>query len=285
MSDNIDGVVQITYSESIKLKKEARKNIIIFVKALNDDPKTKSLLSVDAKDNLRHLIKSWQNDKDANIEYYFDMKENHSWISGEIHKTKLNQLWKNYIESCHKFRISLMHLNHLCKMKMNEDENENENEIKFKKTIDILYDGIKKSNYEFNISVWHDYYGMNINKDDENKLTIMYKSLILHRGVKKNMIENCFKTNRLDDLLNLFFGNRKTFTIGETYMVDDNYDIELLPLPDLDKCPSCDSIGYQSEDNMTQPPDCLKCFNIICKKCSKYNSSSYSYVCHRCLKK
>ena len=66
------------------------------------------------KTHLIHLIQLWKNNDDANIEYYFKMKEHHSHINGKIENETLKEMWEDYIKSGLKFRVDLMKLNDLC---------------------------------------------------------------------------------------------------------------------------------------------------------------------------
>jgi hypothetical protein len=50
---------------------------------------------------------------DANIQYYFKMKEHHSYINGKIEYEKLKTMWDDYIKSCCEFRTDLLRLNEL----------------------------------------------------------------------------------------------------------------------------------------------------------------------------
>lgn len=51
---------------------------------------------------------------DANIEYYFKMKDHHSHINGKIENENLKKLWDEYLSSGLEFRCELLQLNELC---------------------------------------------------------------------------------------------------------------------------------------------------------------------------
>ena len=99
----------------IKATKSKFKKIIKFI---NENKQINDQLSGEIKNHLRHLIKLWQNNNDANIDnnhinadYYFQMKEHHSHINGMIKDENLNKMWKDYLVSGMEFRVKLMGLN------------------------------------------------------------------------------------------------------------------------------------------------------------------------------
>ena len=53
----------------------------------------------------------WRNNNNANIEFYFTLKEHHSHIN--IQNITFENMWGDYILSCCSFRCKLLQLNHL----------------------------------------------------------------------------------------------------------------------------------------------------------------------------
>ena len=150
------------------------------------------------------------------------------------------------------------------------------------KTVDTLFNGIQKSDYDFlgQMPVIHDYYGeAGTCEADIERMTMIYEMLILRCGVKKEIIENCFKTNRLDALIRVYLCD-ETLTIGNTYIESRENPIEKLPLPNPDACPNCNTPGFITQQRQTSPPDCGRCFSIICTRCSARGDGTY--VCNNC---
>ena len=68
-------------------------------------------------------------------------------------------------------------------------------------TIDILFDNILKLDdlQELSHQVICDYFGIQ-NKENMYIIYGIYRTLIIVKGVSKQLIENCYLTNRLDEL-------------------------------------------------------------------------------------
>ena len=96
----------------IKQSKKKFVNIMKYIHANNDIEKE---LTSDIKSNLNQLNRLWKNNEDANIEFYFKMKEYHSKINGKFKNETLIIMWDEYIMSCIQLRCQLLKLNQLCK--------------------------------------------------------------------------------------------------------------------------------------------------------------------------
>jgi hypothetical protein len=94
----------------IKVSKSRFVNIMYYI---NENNEIKKELTKKIIDHLNQLYQMWINNEDANIEYYFKMKEHHSHINGKIKNKTLSKMWDDYIRSCLKFRIDLMRFNHI----------------------------------------------------------------------------------------------------------------------------------------------------------------------------
>jgi hypothetical protein len=70
------------------------------------------------------------------------------------------------------------------------------------RSIDLLYDNINNGYLAIlDKSVLNDYFGNQINPEHNEIIYGVYESLIILKGVSKNLIENCYMTNRLDELI------------------------------------------------------------------------------------
>lgn len=158
-------------------------------------------------------------------------------------------------------------------------------------TIDLLF------NDEIVIPVIYDYFGIH-NTKNIDIIHGVYEGLIKYMGVSKEIIYNAYKTNKLDKLIHEKYNNRpsdyyqefcnKKIIIGNTYLIDDDIDssnedddnTDQSNIQKNNRCPTCNSDGYK--ENVVGPPDCYKCGNWICKKCSIYSKKEYGYRCKKC---
>ena len=63
--------------------------------------------------HLKILIGLWNNDKNADMEYYYNMKVHHSHINGQISDPILTDLWNGYIQSGSLLRVTMLKMTHL----------------------------------------------------------------------------------------------------------------------------------------------------------------------------
>lgn len=61
----------------------------------------------DIKNNLKILIVKWRNYKDKDMDYFYDMKENHHYINGQF-KGELDKLWMTYIRNGMNQRLTML---------------------------------------------------------------------------------------------------------------------------------------------------------------------------------
>ena len=155
------------------------------------------------------------------------------------------------------------------------------------KTVDLLYDNINNGYLAIlDKSVINDYFGNQINNDNHDIIYGVYESLIVLKGISKNLIENCYMTNRLDELIykkhihvktdyyNLF--NKNNIKIGATFFYDNK--VKPLDIYDDNHCPSCNVNNYLELTSH----ECYKCLNTICKLCSYYDETMNIYNCNKC---
>jgi hypothetical protein len=174
------------------------------------------------------------------------------------------------------------------------------------KTIDLLFKNILTGD-RIHSAVIHDYFGIH-NAIDDNKYSIIYgiyAGLIKYKGISKDLLENCYMTNRLDELIHKKYTYHKSkyyesfinknISIGETYFnLDDNQQKKMIILTD-DYCMSCNTFGYYTKQNYKilypslqnyldcpAPTDCFICGNNICKMCSNYDNKEQAFICYMC---
>ena len=155
------------------------------------------------------------------------------------------------------------------------------------KTIDLLYDNINNGYLAIlDKSVLNDYFGNQINPENNDIIYGVYESLIVLKGVSKRLIENCYMTNRLDELIykkhihnktdyyNLF--NENKIIIGATFFYDNK--TTKIDIYDDNHCPSCNSLNYLD----LKKYECYKCLNTICELCNYYDEKLKIYTCNKC---
>ena len=155
------------------------------------------------------------------------------------------------------------------------------------KSIDLLYDNINNGYLAIlDKSVLNDYFGNQINPANNEIIYGVYESLIILKGVSKNLIENCYMTNRLDELIykkhihnktdyyNLF--NENKIIIGATFFYDNK--TTKIDIYDDNHCPSCNVNNYLKLSSF----ECYKCLNTICELCNYYDDKLNIYTCNKC---
>ena len=155
------------------------------------------------------------------------------------------------------------------------------------KTIDLLYDNINNGYLAIlDKSVLNDYFGNQLNSENNDIIYGIYESLIVLKGISKRLIENCYMTNRLDELIykkhihnkNEYYKlfNEKKIIIGATFFYDNK--ITPIDIYDDNHCPSCNSNNYLKLTSY----ECYKCLNTICELCSYYDDTLNIYNCNKC---
>jgi hypothetical protein len=155
------------------------------------------------------------------------------------------------------------------------------------KSIDLLYDNINNGYLAIlDKLVLNDYFGNQTNPANYEIIYGVYESLIILKGISKNLIENCYMTNRLDELIykkhihnktdyyKLF--NENKIMIGATFFYDNK--TTKIDIYDDNHCPSCNSTNYLN----LKTYECYKCLNTICELCNYYDEKSKIYTCNKC---
>jgi hypothetical protein len=150
-----------------------------------------------------------------------------------------------------------------------------------------------------NNAVLVDYWGDNINNNDNTYIIYgVYKGLY-QKGVTYDLFHTCFLANKLDELIHKKYKHNqseyyrtflhKNIIIGDTYYdlnppdySNDPHDTSFEILDD-NHCPSCHSPGYLSNNRIINaPPDCSVCYKMICKVCSYYDNNNFLNICSQC---
>jgi hypothetical protein len=103
------------YNKSMLAIKNTKSKFGKIIKYINQNKEINNQFTPEMKTNLNQLVKLWNNNADANIEYYFTMKEHHSFINGKIENENLKTMWNDYLKCGLEFRVDLLKLNELCK--------------------------------------------------------------------------------------------------------------------------------------------------------------------------
>ena len=99
------------YYQTMSDIKKTKRKLTEVIKYINE---TKIIVGPIINEQLKILIKLWNNNSNADTEYYINMKTQHSFISGQIENEALNKLWMDYIVNSSELRNNLMKLNQLC---------------------------------------------------------------------------------------------------------------------------------------------------------------------------
>lgn len=102
------------YNKNMSAIKDTKSKFGKIIKFINENQEINNQLTPEMKTHFKYLINLWKNNEDANIEYYFKMKEHHSHINGKIENKSLKQMWNDYLKSGLEFRCELLKLNELC---------------------------------------------------------------------------------------------------------------------------------------------------------------------------
>ena len=102
------------YNETMLDIRQAKSKFSKIITTINKDVDIRSLFTPEMNSHLKHLIEMWRNNKNANTEYYFKLKEHHLHINNKIQNIPFKHMWTDYISSCCAFRCKLLALNDLC---------------------------------------------------------------------------------------------------------------------------------------------------------------------------
>jgi hypothetical protein len=146
------------------------------------------------------------------------------------------------------------------------------------KTIDLLFHNIHNDYLAIlDKTVINDYFGCQIDNNYNDIIYGIYEDLITIKGISKKIIENCYMTNRLDELIHIKNIHKKSIyydlfcknniKIGTTFFYDNKS--KPLELFDDNHCPCCNIKNYLNNG------ECSICLNSICKFCSfNYNDNN-----------
>ncbi len=163
---------------------------------------------------------------------------------------------------------------------------------------------------QLSFAVIIDYYGVEnvVSSETCSLINSIYSNLILSRGVTSQLLNKCFLSSRLDELIHKKYTYDKTedydefvelgIKIGPTILrsregepdrwlgeVDPSFEIN-----DDDHCPNCNLVGYFTENNCDYVTEeitvlrqnCRMCMLYCCNKCSKYYKNTSSIACNHC---
>jgi hypothetical protein len=155
------------------------------------------------------------------------------------------------------------------------------------KTINLLFHNIYNGYLAIlDKTVINDYFGIQIINDNNEIIYGIYEDLITIKGIPKKLIENCYMTNRLDELIykknihkkssyyELFHKNN--IKIGKTFFYDNK--TETFEIYDDNHCPSCNMNDYLTSNNINT--ECSLCLNNVCKLCFYDNDNDN--ICYKC---
>ena len=139
------------------------------------------------------------------------------------------------------------------------------------------------------LPVLADYFGDAFLEEDKSNIVFgVYRGLVIRLGVKADLLDNCFLSNRLNELVHAKYkyqptGYYKQFCDARINLrshcaIKPIRKTKWLPIYDGDHCPGCNSEMYVTQDLKGDFIDCPKCFMLMCKNCCHDNSD----LCKKC---
>ena len=125
-----------------------------------------------------------------------------------------------------------------------------------------------------------DYFGDAVGMKNQCIVLGVYQGLVKTKGLTVELLENCFRTNRLNELVHEKHKHRqsgyyrKFCEAGinlETKSCWESEDEERMAILDDDFCPNCEKEGYITEKNGKGYIDCERCLQLMCELCYKEN--------------
>ena len=128
------------------------------------------------------------------------------------------------------------------------------------------------------------YFGNAVGREQICSVLGIYQGLVKFRGVKHDLLFNCFLSNRLNDLVHAKYMNSPTgyyklFCASKIDLKRFGKSIKeelWMPIYDDDHCPGCNTIGYRTKD-LGFGTDCSVCYNMLCENCYGHDSK-----CKKC---
>ena len=141
-------------------------------------------------------------------------------------------------------------------------------------TAEILYDCCL-SDVIPPLPVLSDYFGSARGVPEICVVLGVYQGLIKQKGLTKELLENCFRTDRLNELVHMKYMHRKSgyykqfrdlgIDLHTNTML--TCDTEPMPIFDDDFCANCQTEGYLTENNRAGHIDCETCLQLMCRFC------------------
>ena len=125
------------------------------------------------------------------------------------------------------------------------------------------------------LPVLNDYFGSARGMAEICLVLGVYQGLVKQKGLTKELQENCFRTDRLNELVHMKYMHRKSgyykqfrdlgIDLHTNTML--TCDTEPMPIFDDDFCANCQTEGYLTEDNRAGHIDCETCLQLMCRFC------------------
>ena len=144
-------------------------------------------------------------------------------------------------------------------------------------TAKILYDCCLRDECP-PIPVVVDYFGNSLDSEMKQGLVLgVYEGLVKTKGVSVELLDNCFRTNRLNQLVHEKYKRRPSphYKMFCKASIDLNASCALLEetegngmkIYDDNFCPNCETEGYITERFGAGYIDCEKCLQLMCQHC------------------
>lgn len=165
------------------------------------------------------------------------------------------------------------------------------------KTAHILYNNVLNGLSIDHPAIIDDFFGENVSDEKYRIIYGLYEGLIKSKDVSKELLYDCFITNRLDELIHkkytfhssIYYKQflEKNIAIGRTFYdlssdddEDNDNDNDKLQKQEIltdDFCPNCSSEGFYMKTNLISDnaPDCFYCHKTV-------GETEQIYHCNKC---
>ena len=136
-----------------------------------------------------------------------------------------------------------------------------------------------------------DYFGNAASNEDIMIVFGVYQGLVLRKDVDVELLNNCFHSNKLDELVHARFKVQPTGYYDMFKMRNIKLEppfaclaalpkAEHLPIYTDDECPICGEEGFITEHKKTGA-ECTKCLCYVCNECFAYDGVA-PVICRKC---
>lgn len=156
-------------------------------------------------------------------------------------------------------------------------------------TARLLYDCCLRDEFP-PIPALVDYFGNTLDSEMKQGIVLgVYEGLVKTKGVSVELLDNCFRTNRLNQLVHEKYKHRPSqyykmfcnanIDLDSTLALIEEVEENGMKIYDDNFCPNCETEGYITERFGAGYIDCVKCLQLMCRHC--YGEKGKCVGCQR----